>query len=84
MTKIARSITPDNAGLNEVKHDLTLKGKGTSESLLGLSGTVALLEYTPTGDDDSFGTMGQLTWDDDNLYIKTSAGWASIELTLLS
>jgi hypothetical protein len=31
--------------------------------------------YTPTSSGDTFGSIGQLTWDDDYLYVKTNNGW---------
>jgi len=37
MTNLARFINPDNAGLNEVRHDSSLIGKGTSKSKLRVS-----------------------------------------------
>ncbi len=32
-------------------------------------------KYTPTGSADSNGTEGSIAWDDNYIYIKTSAGW---------
>lgn len=40
-------------------------------------------EYTPSGSTDSCGHKGLMTWDDDNLYIKTNVGWKKISLTNL-
>ncbi|MEJ5287079.1 MAG: hypothetical protein CH6_3733 [Candidatus Kapaibacterium sp.] len=37
--------------------------------------------YTPTGTDDTNGEVGDVAWDDDYLYIKTSAGWKRVALS---
>lgn len=31
--------------------------------------------FTPTGSGDTAGEQGQITWDDDYIYVKTSVGW---------
>jgi hypothetical protein len=37
--------------------------------------------YTPTGNSDSNGFQGQITWDEDYLYVKTAAnGWKRVLL----
>lgn len=36
MTKLSTFISPDNAGINEVTHDYSLSGKGTSSSPLSV------------------------------------------------
>lgn len=56
---------------NQVFHDSTLRGKGTKESPLQLGG---LDTFAPSAPDDSFGFLGQITADDDFIYVKTSAG----------
>jgi hypothetical protein len=32
-------------------------------------------QYTPTGTSDTNGSVGDIAWDDNRLYIKTTAGW---------
>ena len=78
--KIVRYVSPD--GL-QVFHDTTLAGDGTPNNQLRVSGKLKLINYTPSGPGDTYGKLGQLTWDDDFLYVKTSAGWAGASLTLL-
>ena len=36
--------------------------------------------YTPTGTNDSNGNVGNITWDNEYLYIKTSNGWKRVHL----
>lgn len=51
MTKLARFISPNNAGLTEVKHDGTLLGKGTSESRLRvIAGNAVIHDSSLFGD----------------------------------
>lgn len=78
--KIVRHISPDGT---QVFHDTTLIGDGTPNSKLRLSGKIILNTYTPTAANDPIGEIGEVTWDDDNIYIKTSAGWATAALTLI-
>lgn len=37
--------------------------------------------FTPTGTADTAGIIGNICWDDDNLYIKTSAGWKRVGIS---
>lgn len=78
--KITRYVSPDGP---QVFHDTTLLGDGTPNNKLRLSGKIVPINYTPTADDDPHGVLGQIVWDDDNIYIKTSAGWATAALTLI-
>lgn len=64
--------------LSEVAHDQSLSGKGTKSSKLK-----ATLTITPTGSDDPTGVTGTISWDNDYIYVKTSAGWARTALTLM-
>jgi len=36
--------------------------------------------YTPTGTNDTNGNVGDVAWDDDYFYVKTSAGWKRVSL----
>ncbi len=51
----------------------------------GLTGTDQLrirTSYTPTGTGDANGNIGDVTWDDNFMYIKTSAGWKRSALSI--
>jgi hypothetical protein len=37
--------------------------------------------YTPTGTGDANGNVGDIAWDDDYFYVKTSAGWKRVEFS---
>jgi hypothetical protein len=37
--------------------------------------------FTPTGTSDTSGLLGDIKWDDSNVYIKTSAGWKKSALS---
>ena len=37
--------------------------------------------YTPTGTSDPNGNEGDIAWDDDYIYVKTSAGWKRTQLS---
>ena len=37
--------------------------------------------YTPTSSSDSNGTVGDIAWDDDFIYVRTSTGWKRTSLT---
>ncbi|MDZ7413722.1 MAG: hypothetical protein ONB15_09335, partial [candidate division KSB1 bacterium] len=38
--------------------------------------------YTPTGTADPNGNVGDIAWDDDYIYVKTSAGWKRAALSV--
>jgi hypothetical protein len=38
--------------------------------------------YTPTGTNDANGNIGDIAWDDDYFYVKTSAGWKRTALSI--
>ncbi len=78
---LSRFIKPDSG--TEVQHDSTLVGTGSGSSPLKVAPRIALINYTPSADDDPFGVLGQFTWDDDYIYVKTSAGWARTALTII-
>lgn len=56
--KFARNIVPDSS--TQVAHNNTLKGTGTASDPLRVADKLALLNYTPTADDDPYGVIGQL------------------------
>jgi len=37
--------------------------------------------YTPSGTSDTNGNVGDVAWDDNYIYVKTSAGWARAALS---
>jgi len=37
--------------------------------------------YTPTGTADTNGNVGDIAWDDNHIYLKTSAGWKRTTLS---
>jgi hypothetical protein len=55
-------------------------GLNIENSTFGYDQLILKNTYTPTSTSDSNGTKGNITWDDDYLYIKTSAGWKRSEL----
>lgn len=50
MNKVARNIIPDNVGLNEIQHDGTLAGKGTSGSKLRVTAARSYTDSSIFGD----------------------------------
>lgn len=38
-------------------------------------------EYTPTGTADTYGSQGDIAYDDNFIYVKTSIGWQQSALT---
>jgi len=38
--------------------------------------------YTPTGTADTNGNIGNIVWDDSNIYVKTSVGWKKAALSI--
>jgi hypothetical protein len=61
-----------------VADGVTLGDFYTEFLTLGLTPTIAT--YTPTGSADSTGKDGDLSYDDDFLYVKTGVGWKRTSL----
>lgn len=62
----------------------TLDGGGWKlEGVLNTNALTVANTLTPTGSDDTAGETGAIAWDEDFIYVKTAAGWASSPLTLL-
>lgn len=61
----------------------TMSGAGNTIVLPDKSGILELvpIEYTPSGNADTFGTTGQITYDNNFMYIKTLSGWFRSTLT---
>jgi hypothetical protein len=53
----------------------TVTGSTNFTSGLTANSFIINNSYTPTSSGDTFGSIGQLTWDDDYLYVKTNNGW---------
>ncbi|MEZ5016978.1 MAG: hypothetical protein R2800_07985 [Flavipsychrobacter sp.] len=64
-----------------------MSNNNTPTALLDLDGTTGYNQlrlrtaYTPTSSSDTNGEAGDVSWDDDYIYIKTSTGWKRSALT---
>lgn len=76
-----------NTGIEVTDEGIELYTDSYGISLTGASGlfteNLATSSITPTGSDDATGVTGAISWDDDYIYVKTSAGWARAALTLM-
>ncbi len=43
---------------------------------------VVVQSYTPGSSGDAYGITGQITWDENYIYVKTNSGWARSQLEL--
>jgi hypothetical protein len=66
-----------NVGIGTVSPTATLDMYGST----GYNQFRMRTSYTPTGTSDTNGNTGDMAWDDDYVYIKTSAGWKRAALS---
>lgn len=81
LSSIGGGITVKNGIDNDIDAEFKLNNNGdwtTNNSIIPLS--LIIPERTPQSSDDSFGKIGDITRDDNHLYIKTSFGWKKINL----
>jgi hypothetical protein len=72
------NITLNAAGDNNKVHlgrDTIVYGSISVQNTLTTDDLVVVSSITPTGTADTQGVVGQITWDDDWVYVKTSVGW---------
>ena len=50
------------------------------ESIREIYNNPSIPNYTPTSSNDTYGNVGNITTDDDYLYIKTNNGWKRTSL----
>jgi len=62
--------------------DLWIAGKANSTN--NVDQLVISYPYTPTSQADTNGMQGNITWDDTNIYVKTSQGWKRATLVGIS
>lgn len=73
----AKSILKENWQVNEnIQPTATLDIEGIN----GFNQFRLRKTYTPTGSSDPNGNTGDMSWDDNYIYIKTSAGWKRTSL----
>lgn len=64
-----------------VYEDILNKLKSLEKDVKSLTCCPEAIPYTPTSSSDSYGREGQIAYDDNYFYIKTSAGWKRISLS---
>jgi len=67
----------DNHGIGTTEPTATLDVDG-SNSYYQLR---LRASYTPTGSSDADRNVGDISWDDDYIYVKTTAGWRRAALS---
>jgi hypothetical protein len=67
--ELKESILSPSGGTRTFQGNIIVNSGLTANSFIINNG------YTPTSSGDTFGSIGQLTWDDDYLYVKTNNGW---------
>ena len=68
---------------NDGKVGLSTTSPTSILDIIGTNGYEQLrlrTSYTPTGSGDTNGEVGDIAWDDDYFYLKTSGGWKRIAL----
>ena len=70
-------VTTGNVGAGTATTTATLDVNGAT----GYSQVRMRTTYTPTSSADANGNVGDIAWDDDYVYIKTSTGWKRAALT---
>lgn len=79
-------IYQTNSAVKNYFNGNTSFGSTSNTAKVDISGTAGYdqlrlrTSYTPTGTSDTNGNVGDVSWDDGYIYIKTSAGWKRSEL----
>ena len=71
------SVDPIRVGMGTTSPTATLDVNGST----GYDQVRMRTSYTPTGSADANGNVGDIAWDDDYMYMKTSAGWKRAALS---
>lgn len=88
-TSGAEAVNYQQLGLSYVNYNdtdkkVTVGGVSRKDALGATFGFLFISDsYTPSGAGDTNGGLGAITWDDNNIYVKTNLGWSKSPLTLL-
>jgi hypothetical protein len=74
---ITKTILKGNVGIGTTDPTATLDINGST----GYNQLRLRTNYTPTGSGDTNGNVGDISWDDNYIYVKTSSGWKRAALS---
>ena len=74
---ITKTILKGNIGIGSTSPSAKLHVAGST----GYNQLRLQTSYTPTGTSDANGSTGDISWDDNYIYVKTSAGWKRAALS---
>lgn len=76
-------VPPLNLPVPKTKYDVDLNNElaRVINALRNALAYIVLNSKTPTATADTTGKLGDIVFDDDHIYVKTSAGWKQSALT---